>query len=118
MTDPRLDTVPKGISRAERFPLNIPVRYREPNRPEWLEGRTENISCSGVLLHTDASVPPKITVELRFELPISVLGEAPGEVVCKGTVVRTQEDPLSGIPTALAIAIRSYRMTRGGQQVH
>ena len=94
------------------------MRYRGPDHPEWLEGRTENISCSGVLLLTEASLQPKITIELRFELPITALGEARGEVVCKGTVVRTEENPLSGIPTALAIAIRSYRMTRGGQQVH
>jgi hypothetical protein len=118
MTNPRRDPVRKNIARPERFPLNIPVLYREPNRPEWLEGRTENISCSGLLLHTEASLQPKITIELRLELPVSILGEAPGEVICKGTVVRTQEDPLSGIPTALAIAIRSYRLTRGGQQVH
>jgi hypothetical protein len=98
--------------------MNIPVRYRQPDCPEWLEGKTANISGSGLLLHTQAALDPQIPVELRFELPISVLGEARGEVICKGTVVRTQEDPLSGIPTALAIAIRSYRMTRGGQHVH
>jgi hypothetical protein len=118
MTDPRLDALPKGTTRAERFPLNIPVRYREPHDQRWFEGRTENISRSGVLLLAEASLQPKITIELRFELPITVLGEARGEVVCKGTVVRTEENPMSGIPTALAIAIRSYRMTRGGQQVH
>jgi len=115
MTDLRLEPIPKGTSRAERFPLNIPVRYREPHRPEWLEGRTGNISCSGVLLLTDASLPPKITIELRFELPVTVSGETRGEVVCKGTVVRTEENPMSGIPAALAVAIRSYRMARGGQ---
>jgi len=118
MTDPHPAPVPKGTSRAKRFPLNIPVRYREPHHPEWLEGRTENISWSGALLHTEASLQPKIAIELRFELPISLLGEARGEVVCKGTVVRTEEDPLPGLPAALAVAIRSYRMTRGGQQVH
>jgi hypothetical protein len=118
MNDPRHGLVPKGTPRAERFPINIPVRYRHVDCPEWLEGKTENISCSGVLLHAEAALEPKITIELRFELPVSVLGEARGEVICKGTVVRTQEDPLPGIPTALAIAIRSYRMTRGGQHVH
>jgi len=115
MTDPYNDLTRKGTPRAERFPLNIPVRYREPHRPEWLEGKTANISCSGMLLHTDASLEPKITLELRIELPISVLGESRGEIVCKGTVVRTEENPLADLPTALAVAIQSYRMTRGGQ---
>jgi len=115
MTDPRLDPVAKGASRAERFRINIPVRYHEPHSPTWFEGRTENISYSGVLLRTDASLQPKTTVELRFELPVSVLGEARGEIVCKGAVVRIEESPMSGIPSALAIAIRGYRMARGGQ---
>jgi len=114
MTDARLEPLAKGTSRAERFPINLPVRYRAPGHPDWLEGRTENISCSGVLLLTDASLPPKITIELRFELPVTILGETGGEVVCKGRVVRTEENPMSGILTALAVAIRSYRLTRGG----
>lgn len=118
MTDPRLELLSKGTIRKERFPLSIPVRYRQPHESTWFEGRTENISCSGVLLLAEASLEPKITIELRFQLPIAVLGEARGEVFCKGTVVRTQENPMAGIPTALAVAIRSYRMTRGGQQVH
>lgn len=115
MSDPHQNMVLKGRPRAERFPINIPVRYREPNRPEWLKGKTENISRSGVLLLTEATLQPKITIELRFELPVSVLGEGRGEVVCKGTVVRLEENPLSELPASLAVAIRSYRMTRGGQ---
>ncbi len=115
MTDPRPNVVMKGTPRAERFPISIPVRYREPNRSEWLQGKTENISRSGVLLLTEASLEPKIAIELRFELPISVLGEGRGQIVCKGTVVRAEENPLLDPPTTLAIAIRSYRMTRGGQ---
>ena len=115
MSDPNLDQFLKAVPRAERFPISIPVRYRAPNRAEWLEGKTENISCSGLLLHTDASLEPKITLELRIELPVSVLGEGRGEIICKGTVVRAEENPLADLPTALAVAIQSYRMTRGGQ---
>lgn len=115
MTHLNPDQSLKSIPRAERFPLSIPVRYRAPNRPEWLEGKTQNISCSGLLLHTDASVEPKVKLELRIELPVAVLGEGRGEIVCKGTVVRAQENPLADLPTALAVAIQSYRMTRGGQ---
>ena len=115
MTDPNRDPVLKPTPRAERFPISIPVRYREPHHLEWLEGKTANISCSGLLLHTEASLEPKITLELRIELPVAVLGERRGEIVCKGTVVRAQENPLADHPTALAVAIQSYRMMRGGQ---
>ncbi len=78
-------------------------------------GKTENISRSGVLLLTEASLEPKNLIELRFQLPVSVLGEGRGEIVCKGTVVRAEENPLAGLPNTMAVAIRSYRMTRGGQ---
>ncbi len=115
MTDPHPSIIMKGTPRAERFPISIPVRYRKTNRPEWFEGKTENISRSGVLLLTEVSMEPKILIELRFELPVSVLGEGRGEIVCKGTVVRSEENPLSDLPTSLAVSIRSYRMTRGGQ---
>ena len=74
---------------------------------------TENISYSGVLFRAEFPLQPQTTVELRFELPAAILGEAPGEVVCKGAVVRIEEGPISGIPLALAVAIDGYRMARG-----
>lgn len=114
MPNPRLDRAPEGATRAERFAICIPVRYREPRSSKWFEGRTENISYSGVLFRTEFPLRPKTTVEMRIELPVAVLGEAPGEIVCKGAVVRIEESPISGIPPALAVALRGYRMARGG----
>jgi hypothetical protein len=35
--------------RAQRYPLHIPLKYRPSGTPNWWEGRTENISRSGVL---------------------------------------------------------------------
>ena len=115
MPNPRLDLSPERATRAERFAIRIPVRYREPRSSKWFEGRTENISYSGVLFRAESPLLPETTVEMRIELPVAVLGEVPGEIVCRGAVVRIEESPISGIPPALAVAIRGYRMARGGQ---
>ena len=113
MSNSLFDQAPKGSTRAQRFAIHIPILYREPQTSKWFEGRTENISYSGVLFRAEYPLQPKTTVELRFELPIAILGEARGEVVCKGAVVRIEESPISGIPPALAVAIEGYRMARG-----
>jgi hypothetical protein len=115
MPDPRLNPAPKGSTRAERFAIRIPVRYHEPCSSRWFEGKTENFSCSGVLFRAELPLQPKTTVEMRFELPTAILGEAPGEIICKGAVVRIEESPIPDIPPALAVAIRGYRMARKRQ---
>jgi len=113
MSNSLLDQVSKGSTRARRFAIHIPIRYRKPHTSRWFEGRTENISYSGVLFRAEFPLQPKTTVELRFELPIAILGEAEGKIVCKGVVVRIEESPISAIPPALAVSIRGYRMERG-----
>ena len=115
MSTPPLDGAPKGSTRAQRFPIRLPVRYHAPRSSRWFEGRTENISHSGVQFRAEFPLELETTVELRFDLP-AIIGEAPGEIVCKGAVVRVEESPISGIPPALAVAIRTYRMSR--KQVH
>jgi hypothetical protein len=113
MSNSLLEQTVKDSTRARRFAIRIPVQYRKPQTSRWFEGRTENISYSGVLLRAESLLRPTTTVELRFELPAAILGEAPGKVVCKGVVVRTEESLISGIPPALAVHIGGYRMTRG-----
>jgi hypothetical protein len=103
----------KASTRAKRFAIHIPVRYRKPHTSKWFEGTTKNISYSGVLFRAEFPLQPKTTVELRFELPVPILGEAGGEIVCKGVVVRIEEGPISGIPPALAVSIGGYRIWRG-----
>jgi hypothetical protein len=113
MSDFLLDPTPKAWTRAKRFPLHLPVRYRKPHSPTWFDGRTVNISYSGVLFSAQYPLQPKTRVELRFELPVAPLGEAPAKVVGKGVVVRVEESPISGIPPALAVSVGRYRMSRG-----
>lgn len=113
MTNLLLEQASKRSTRAKRFAIHIPIHYRKPGTSRWFEGRTENISYSGVLFRAESLLQPVTTVELRFKLPAAILGEAPGEVVCRGAVVRIEESPISTIPPALAIHIDGYRMARG-----
>ena len=113
--DPMVQGIPKASSRAERFPIHIPVRYREPRSLVWLEGKTENISRSGVLFRTESALSPKTMVEMRLELPVAIKDEAPCEILCKGVVVRAEQSAVTGTPPALAVAIRGYRFARGRQ---
>ena len=113
MSNSLLDQTPRASTPAKRFAVHIPVRYRKAHTSRWFEGRTENISTSGVLFSAEYPLQPKTPVELRFELPAVILGEAPGKVVCKGVVVRVEESPISGIPPALAVSVGSYRIERG-----
>ena len=111
--DPMAEGAPRASSRAERFPIHIPVRYREPRSVVWFEGKTENISRSGVLFRTESVLSPKTTVEMRFMLPAAIKDEAPCEILCKGVVVRTEQTNIRGTPPALAVKIQRYRFARG-----
>ena len=74
------------MSRVERFPLRLPIRYRPVGAAEWAQGTTENISAEGVLVR--GSVLPELhaTLDFRFNLE---MGGNRSEVACRGAVVRT-----------------------------
>jgi len=75
--------------RASRFPLHLSVRYRRVGDPQWRQGKTENISRSGVLFRAQECVEIDQSVELRLELPVAAPGRQRPEVSCRGRVVRT-----------------------------
>jgi len=99
--------------RAKRFALHFPVYYRQPKSPVWFEGRTENISQSGLLFRGACPLVVETPVELHLEVAVAIEGEAPAKVVCKGAVVRVEQSRVLHVPTALAVAIKDYRLVRG-----
>ena len=101
--------------RARRFALHFPVYYREPENPTWFVGRTENISQSGLLFCGACALQLQTPVELRFELIPAMDGEVPAEVHCKGEIVRIEQSPVLETQTALAVAIKKYRLIRRGR---
>src|SRR5208282_2359965 len=104
--------VQEGSTRAERFAVQIPVRYRIPLSPDWFEARTENVSYTGVLFRTENIFRPTTIVEMRLELPTINPDGSHAEVVCKCEVVRVEQNRGGGIPPAIAVAIHYYRLTR------
>ena len=95
--------------RAPRFSIDLPIRYRTPDAATWHEGRTENISCSGMLIRTRDLLPARTPIEMLIALPNEVGGrDVP--VICRGRVVRTEAAPTGAEPSpgmaATIIAVR------------
>jgi hypothetical protein len=94
--------------RASRFPLHLPVRYRRIGDPQWHEGRTENISRSGVLFRAEDLMQVDTSIEIRLALAVTAPGSESPEIACRGRVVRTispsDNQPLPGS----AIVIDNY----------
>ena len=99
---------PPGV-RATRYPIQIAMRYRSPGSRQWREGRTENISRSGVLFRTDHLMPLQTPIEMLFALPVDVEGQN-ATVICRGRVVR-MEGTADDMQPAVAATISGYRLT-------
>jgi PilZ domain-containing protein len=100
----------RPIPRAPRYPVRIPLRYRTSGAADWVEGRTENISRSGVLFRTDLTAPLHTAIEMLMTLPAEVGGTHDGTVICRGRIVRSEPPtPLDPRP-ALAATIAGYRL--------
>jgi hypothetical protein len=91
--------------RATRFPLKLPLRYRESGTIPWHNGHTENISRTGILFRAEQDVPVQTALEMRIEFP-SFLNLA---LVCRGPVVREQASASPETHALLAAAIRACR---------
>lgn len=83
---------PTEIARAQRYAIDTLLRYRVRGEREWREGVMENISISGVLLRTTQPLEADTILEMRFLLPVELEGECAAEVICRGSVIRSEED--------------------------
>jgi hypothetical protein len=72
------------ISRAERFSLQRPIRYRQINATDWLEGKTINISRTGILFEAKDVFDPNMQLDIRVDFPLNAI------LTCRGTVVRSE----------------------------
>ena len=100
-------------SRAQRFQLHLPLRYRRLGEKDWHEGTTENISRSGLLFQGDDLLQPSSQLEINLVLPAEIAGLSGTEVVCRGEVVRTVEPQGSTLSPALAARILQYHFQHG-----
>lgn len=100
-------------SRAQRFQLHLPLRYRRLGEKDWHVGTTENISRSGLLFQGDDILQPSAQLEINLVLPTEIAGLSGTEVVCRGEVVRTVEPQGSTLSPALAARILQYHFQHG-----
>ena len=100
-------------ARAQRFHLQLPLRYRRLGEEEWHVGTTENISRSGMLFEADELLQPAVQLEINLVLPQEIAGLSSTEVVCRGEVVRTVEQSGATPSPALAARILQYHFQHG-----
>jgi two-component system cell cycle sensor histidine kinase/response regulator CckA len=100
-------------ARAQRFQLHLPLRYRRLGEQDWHEGKTENISRSGMLFQAEELVQPSVQLEINLVLPAEIAGLSATEVVCRGEVVRSVEPNAGSLSPALAARILQYHFQHG-----
>jgi hypothetical protein len=78
--------------RNIRFPLEMELRYRVAARAgQWVDGRSVNISSSGLLLRTEEAPVPGSKVQLAVCWPQLLDDRVPLRLVVQGRVVRSGE---------------------------
>jgi len=94
--------------RAPRFAVPIVVLYRTSGNTSWLEGCTENISKSGVLIRTDRRMPVQAQVEMLLDIPPELPSPFSGSTICRGRIVRAIEPSSLEDRPAFAATIVEY----------
>ena len=102
-------------SRAQRFQLHLPLKYRRLGEKNWHDGTTENISRSGMLFQAEEPLQPSAMLEINLVLPAEIAGLSATEVVCRGEVVRTVQTNGGAVHPALAARILQYHFQHGAQ---
>ena len=99
-------------SRAPRFDIRFPLRYRPLGQDTWWEGVTTNVSASGVLFVADVELEPDTPVQMTLVLPVQVAGDATGRVFCQGRIARVVGGDAPALSLTMAATIASYRFLR------
>jgi hypothetical protein len=99
------------LLRAKRYPIRIEISFRESGKKEWHEGRSMNISRTGILFRTEKELIPQTHLEMWVPFPKEIIGRSDVYATLRGVVIRS--DAISGIdgPPAKAVAIRHYHLS-------
>ena len=100
---------PRYATRAQRYQLPSWILYRPAGDVRWREGRTENVSQSGVLFHGSEPIAVEMPVEIMMDLPAQVLGSGGGASLGRGRIVRHQTERSDARP-AFAAAINDWEL--------
>ncbi len=76
--------------RERRLRHRVSVLFCISGSNQWIEGMTENISRSGVLLRSPSPLEVGSGMELILEMPHELTGEDDARVVCEGSLLRVE----------------------------
>ncbi len=106
------DKSPVRKVRARRFDLEIPLRYRVPGDSTWCNGVTKNISCTGVLFQSRDRAAPGTLMEITLRFPNAMLQHGAAELLCRGSVIRSERREEGGDSSIMATTSTYYRLVR------
>jgi hypothetical protein len=103
-SDPRVTPQTPHIPRAPRFEVGVLVRYRPMGESIWRDGRSQNVSCTGVLFLPEITLLRDTAIEMMLELPAEMPASR-GMLIRRGRIVRgTAPSSLSDRPAYAAAA--------------
>ena len=105
----------QGPLRPKRFDVHLPIDYRLRNWARWHSGRTENISCNGVLFQARQTLDPFSPIEFRLQLPEALTGTGEVTLICAGYVVRQVNGHVAKERPRIAAAFLGYELADGQQ---
>src|SRR6267378_2749722 len=91
--------------RAQRYAIPMSMLYRAVGDLTCHEGRTENVSRSGVLFLAEDLMKPDTRIEMVLMLPIEIAGDTAGTAMCHGRIIRAVVPDSFDTRPALAAAI-------------
>jgi hypothetical protein len=94
-----------------RLSLQVPVVLVLPESGARFDGRTRDLSSSGVFFYTDAPVTEHQEVELLMTFP-SELTRSSIQVACQARVLRVERDSVAA-NTGVAVAIQKFNFHSG-----
>jgi hypothetical protein len=100
-------SIAESMPRAQRFPLDVPVRVRRIGATVWEAGQAVNISRSGLLVAVRNSFRCHDTIEAIVELSQATAGV--GDLRVRGRVARVAK---AGSLTQVGTTIDEYRLKR------
>lgn len=98
--------------RAQRFMVELPIKFRELGTEPWHEGSTLSVSASGVLFQAPNALLPETPIEVAVTLPAVLPGRPSAEIVGRGTVARSACATGAAGIAVLGASIQQFRFVR------
>jgi hypothetical protein len=109
---------PSGqVPRTQRFTLRRPIFYRQVNHSQYHLAILLNISASGLLLECHPSIPDGASLEMIFEMPQEITGQADRRVLCRGEVARSAFAKSGTVLVGVAISGYCFLQHVGGRSL-